>query len=147
MKESTKKKKSANNKRTSIVEEVAIMSDYEIKLPFINFLKLRTDNLQKHNLSKIFVYEFSHRLSFNYLLDEARQTSKLLDSAYELFNGTVAPHHSELDFVFGLPMLSTSNNLSFKNNKYAYNYTATEFQMSKLLIKYWSNFAKYGYVG
>jgi carboxylesterase type B len=132
----------SNKKSSRIKEEVAIMSDYEIKLPFINFLKLRAEHLHKQNFSKLFVYEFEHVLSFNFLLEEAIMGSQLLNMAYKHFNKSVSPHHTELDFVFGLPMLSKSSNLYYKSTKY--NYSDIETKLSILVIKYWTNFAKYG---
>ena len=138
-----KKKKSPKSK-SRVFEEVSIISDYEIKLPFINFLKTRAEYLAKKNLSNLFVYEFAYAPSFNYLLDQARTSSYVLEEAYKIYKGAISPHNTELDFVFGLPMLSKTNNLNHKSDKYFYNYAQNEVDISILMIKYWTNFAKYG---
>lgn len=68
-------------------------------------------------------------------------------------NNSVVPHFSELDFVFGLPLLSESNIIKSKGTvskttgtTYLFNYTNEEKQFSLLMIDYWTSFAKYGYV-
>ena len=61
-------------------------------------------------------------------------------------NKQVVPHFSELDYVFGLPTMSTMNLIEKKanNENYDYIYTLHEHLLSLKMMLYWSNFAKYG---
>lgn len=139
--ESILKKNSLKNNFKSL----DLISDYDFILPLITQLKayLNQKNTDKSNL---YVYEFSHLPSFNYLLTHMKSYYKVYESALDYFNHSVVPHFSELDFVFGLPVLSKSNLVSAKDEERLYNYTRDEYDLSVLMIKYWSNFAKYGFL-
>ena len=63
--------------------------------------------------------------------------------AYAKMNKSVVPHFTELDYVFGLPILSYLDLIGSK--MHPYNYTEEEFNLSLTMMTYWTNFAKNGY--
>lgn len=141
-----------NNNRniSNNLVDVDLLSDYDIRLPYINLLsfkaeyQLKARNFKNISNSRLFAYEFTYPPSFNYLLDYAKTRSKVLMDAHKLYDYKVSSHYTELDYVFGLPILSKLNYLEYKNDKYSYKYTDMEYNISLLIIKYWTNFAKYG---
>jgi carboxylesterase type B len=136
------------NKLKSNLNSLDLISDYDFVLPmisqlnaYLNFTKQRS----KGSRNKLFAYEYSHLTSFNYLLDHLKTYHLGYENALAKLNFSVIPHFSELDYVFGMPVLSRSNLVRTKNNyKYAYNYTREEYEFSLLIVDYWTNFAKYG---
>lgn len=63
-------------------------------------------------------------------------------------NGEVVPHFSELDYVFGLPILSNLDMVNYKNNnkrRDEHVYRQEEYDLSYEMMGFWANFAKYGY--
>jgi hypothetical protein len=80
------------------------------------------------------------------MLNKSLPFSDVYKKVYKSLNQSVIPHFSELDYVFGLPILSRENLLKYKTKTFDYNYSNMEYELSLLMIKYWSNFAKYGYI-
>jgi hypothetical protein len=119
-------------------------------LPIITQLKSiltnKDDNLNHFNngRNKMFVYEYSFVSTINYILDYMKAFSVEFDKALKKMNNKVIPHFSELDFVFGMPILSKSNLLKSNDSVKQFNYTSDEYELSHSMIKYWINFAKYG---
>ena len=70
--------------------------------------------------------------------------SDVYQYVFKQLNNTVVPHFSELDYVFGLPILSKQNLIKYKTSNFNYSYTDDEMALSLLIIRYWSNFAKHG---
>ena len=125
-----------------VVESIPLLSDYDFVLPVVTELKAL---MRKESKLKYYVYEFGHVPSLNYLLDFMKGVYGSFEAAVSDYENRVVPHFAELDFVFGLPVLSKSNLIKFKDEKkYFFNYTQQEVELSALMIKYWSNFAKYG---
>lgn len=122
-----------------------LIDDFEFVLPMITHLKLRSD---KKNLStdnrKLYAYQFNFRPSFNYMLTKSMPYSDVYRNVYEHLNGNIVPHFSELDYMFGMPILSRKNLIRYKSKAFDYDYSQTEYDLSILMMKYWSNFAKYG---
>lgn len=133
------------------IQSIELISDYDFVLPMITQLKFYSNfttqrDKPANKSSKLFAYEYSHITSFNYLLDHLKSFHMGYDQALVQLNNSVVPHFSELDFVFGLPLLSMSGLIKSKSRpKYLYNYTKEEVEFSLLVIDYWTNFAKYGY--
>ncbi|CAF0867929.1 unnamed protein product [Brachionus calyciflorus] len=123
------------------VDALELMSDYDFRLAMVTQLKFY---LEKNATNKIYAYFYTHQSSFNYLLDHMKSFHKDYEVALKQLNYSVTPHFSELDFVFGLPVLSKENLIRANKSVLAYNYTDEEYQFSFDLIEYWSNFAKYG---
>lgn len=134
----------AKNSLKNITSSLELISDYDFILPIITYLKHYLDHRNTNNL---YVFEYAHFSSFNYLLDFMRNYNLDFDSHLVKLNKSAVPHFSELDFVFGLPMLSKYDLIKAKNvsaSEFLYNYTEPEYLLSKKLISYWTNFAKYG---
>lgn len=138
------------------INSIELISDFDFVLPMITQLNFYTNfsaeqqkEKQENNEERpgrLYVYEYSHITSFNYLLDHLKTYHIGYDQALVKLNYSVVPHFSELDFVFGLPLLSMSGLLKgqSRDGKYLYNYTKDEVEFSLLMIDYWTNFAKYG---
>lgn len=122
------------------LDALELMSDFDFRLSVITQLKIHLD---KKASNKIYAYVYSHVSSFNYLLDHLKSFYVEYKTALAKLNNSVTPHFSELDFVFGLPVLSREI-LMPNNSGLAYNYTQEEFDFSLKLIKDWANFAKHG---
>ena len=134
------------NSLKGVYSSLELLSDYDFVLPMITQLKSEMAK-SRHNVTNnvLYVYEYSKLPSFNYLLNFMKNIYKSFDEAEQFHNKTIVPHYSELDFVFGLPVLSKSNLIDFKDNKtFLFNYTNEEYNLSILMINYWTNFAKYG---
>ena len=78
----------------------------------------------------LFAKEYAERSSngTNVFFYELTHTSK----SAALVKKFGVDHGAELDFVFGLPLLKPKN------------YTQDDFDFSKQVMKYWTDFAKYG---
>jgi carboxylesterase type B len=132
------------------IDLLELISDYDFLLPVITQLKSilinKDDNLNDFNNgnNKMYVYEYSHVSTINYILDYMKTFSVEFEKALKQLNNKVIPHFSELDFVFGMPILSKSNLLKTNDTAKIFNYTNDEFELSYSMIKYWINFAKYG---
>ncbi len=122
-------------------ETLNLIDDFEFNLPMITHLKL---NMQSNSTKKLYAYQFNFESAFNYMLKKSMPYSDVYQFVFMQLNNTVVPHFSELDYVFGLPILSEQNLIKYKTNNFNYNYTQDELALSVLMIKYWSNFAKYG---
>ena len=59
---------------------------------------------------------------------------------YDQMNKSVVPHFSELDYVFGLPILSKLNMVEYKKDSYPHIYTPKEYDLSLNMMRYWTNF-------
>ena len=124
-----------------------MITDYEFFLPLITHLKYFLNSTAKNQARKNFyVYEFAHSSAINYLLEFMKNMNIDYSSHMRAYNNNVIPHFSELDYMFGLPLLSRAELIKTKNATagYAYNYTNEEYELSERMIKYWSNFVKYG---
>lgn len=128
-----------NNCLKGKVDALELMSDFDFRLSFISQLKIYLD---KKSSNKIYAYLYSHLSSINYLLDHLKSYYGEYRQALKKLNNSVTPHFSELDFVFGLPVLSQE--MLLQTSGLEYNYTREEFDFSLKLIEYWSNFAKTG---
>lgn len=137
------------------IQSIELISDFDFVLPMITHLMFYTNYTNSGsspeetsgglNKSRLYVYEYSHITSFNYLLDHLKSFHMGYDQALVALNNSVVPHFSELDFVFGLPLLSMSNLIKNKSrNKHTYNYTKDEIEFSLMVIDYWTSFAKHG---
>lgn len=128
------------------IDSIDMISDFDFVLPMITQLNFYVSYEHAQKKNKLFVYDYSHISSFNYLLDHLKSHYMGYDLALNMLNHSVVPHFSELDFVFGLPLLSVSELIKSKTakGKYTYNYTREEMHLSMLMIDYWTSFAKYG---
>lgn len=122
------------------LDALELMSDFDFRLSVISQLKLHLDT---NATNKIYAYVYSHVSSFNYLLDRLKNFYDEYKEALVKLDNSVTPHFSELDFVFGLPILSKEN-LIPKNAGLEYNYTQQEIELSISIIENWANFAKNG---
>jgi hypothetical protein len=127
-----------------------LLSDFDFLLPLISQLKsyYNKEHQQlgtKATNKKVYAYFYSYLSSIRYLLDYLTEFNDAYMNAFKQMNSSAVPHFSELDYVFGLPILSKLNLIKYKDNvKYLYNYTQEDYKISLQLMKYWSNFAKYG---
>lgn len=128
------------------VESLKLIDDFEFNLPMITHLKLHLENNNNNSNYKFYAYQFNFQSQFNYMLNKSLPFSDVYKKVYKSLNQSVIPHFSELDYVFGLPILSRENLLKYKTKTFDYNYSNMEYELSLLMIKYWSNFAKYGYI-
>lgn len=136
-----------SNSLKNKINSIELISDFDFVLPMISQLKFYTNFSSNEPKNRLYVYEYSHITSFNYLLDHLKTYHIGYDQALIKLNHSVVPHFSELDFVFGLPLLSRSGLIKNKSRlKYLYNYTKEELEFSLLIIDYWTSFAKYGSV-
>lgn len=129
-----------NNSLKGKLDALELMSDFDFRLSVITQLKIYLDN---QSSNKVYAYLYSHLSSVNYLLDHLKSYYEEYQKALKKLNNSVTPHFSELDFVFGLPVLSQETLLPKKSGQ-EYNYTQEEFDFSLKLIEYWTNFAKIG---
>lgn len=130
------------------VYSLEFISDIDFYMPLTTQLKYKLErDLANSNrsTSRYFIYRYSYYPTFNYMLNELKGYYKVFEQAYKHYKKKVVPHFSELDFVFGLPILSKNNLTGFKDQAHNYEYPSSEYKLSMLMIGYWSNFAKYGY--
>jgi hypothetical protein len=127
-------------------ENLVILSDYDIKLSMSTLLKAKAKQDQMNcSRSNLYAYEFAYVSKFNYMLHEALNMSHRSRDAYNAYNQKIAPHNAEMDFVFGLPVLAKFNLINnYDDDEIFLNYTDMDYDVSLLMIQYWSNFAKYG---
>ncbi len=132
------------------VDLLELISDYDFVLPVITQLKSVVTGAYSNGSSfnrgqnKMFVYEYSFASTINYILDYMKSFSNEFDKALTKLNNRVIPHFSELDFVFGMPILAKSNLIQTNDSSKLFNYTMEEYELSFSMINYWINFAKYG---
>jgi hypothetical protein len=134
------------NSLKNVYDSLELLSDYDFILPMITQIKSEFEK-SKNNLTNniLYVYEYSKLPSFNYFLKIMKNVYKSFEEAEKFHNRSVVPHYSELDSVFGMPILVKSNLIKYKDNKsLVFNYTKEEYDLSILMINYWTNFAKYG---
>ena len=130
------------NRLVKDYKSLEIMCDYEFVLPLITQLKFKLNN--SGDRSKLYVYNFAFKPSFNIMLQSYLPFSSIYKEAHARLNKSVVPHFSELDYVFGLPVSSRLNLNRFKSELNAFNYTQEEYELSLTVMNYWTNFAKYG---
>ena len=134
------------NSLKNVYGSLELLSDYDFVLPMITQIKSEFEKSMKNMTNNIlYVYEYSKLPSFNYLLKLMKNVYKPFEEAEKFHNRSVVPHYAELDSVFGLPILVASNLIKYKDNtSLIFNYTKEEYELSILMINYWTNFAKYG---
>jgi hypothetical protein len=137
----------ARNSLRNNTKSLELISDYDFVLPLVTQLKFQLENARSNNNKRrLFVYEYSHATSINYLMDYLLTIGNDYSVHAKKYGNKVSPHFSELDFMFGLPFLSKAGLIRTKNNVtgYKYDYTSQETELSERMMDYWSNFAKYG---
>jgi hypothetical protein len=155
--DTTESKDGSRKHEDSIINDTRkldLLSDFDFLLPLITQLKSyynkeqhQQGRVNKEGNKKVYAYFYSYLSSIRYLLDYLTEFNDAYMNAFKQMNSTAVPHFSELDYVFGLPVLSKSNLIKYKDEvKYMYNYTQEDYKISLQLIKYWSNFAKYGLI-
>lgn len=134
------------NSLKNVYDSLELLSDYDFVLPMITQIKSEFEKSEKNVTNNVlYVYEYSKLPSFNYLLKMMKNVYKSFEEAEKFHNKSVVPHYAELDSVFGLPILAKSNLIKYQDTtSLFFNYTKEEYDLSILLINYWSNFAKYG---
>ena len=121
---------------------IDLATDLDFMLPLASQIVKRLQ-FEKNNgkiLSNFYVYEFSHELAYNHFLKNIDMTP------FRESVGQVIPHFSELDLVFGLPVLNKLNMMKNTDKEFQYKTTNEEYELSLLMMKYWSDFVKYGYL-
>ncbi len=130
-------------------KSLEFISDFDFVLPLATQLEFSLEHARSTGDRKtnLFVYEYGHATSINYLVEHMLQNGMDYAPHAKAYDNKVSPHFSELDFMFGLPVLSKAGLVKAKNNVtgYKYDYSDEEDELSQRMIAYWSSFAKYGY--
>jgi carboxylesterase type B len=128
-------------------KSLEMISDYDFVLPVVTHLRYKLAARKtgdRKNENRLFVYEYGHQASINYLTDYMASIGVDYTPHAVKYDNKISAHFSELDFVFGLPLLSRAELVHDKNNVTKYDYTADEYALSEKMIQYWSNFARSG---
>ena len=97
---------------------------------YYDFIRFLHERLRSNSLAKTYVYYYSNPPIFK-LDSELRHIPDMIG------------HFAELDLTWGIPFFSRTNatNMAYNMNTF---YESEEIELSLLLIRYWTNFAKTG---